>query len=316
MNAKGDLFETILNQNTIDLELLKKISYAGILMKHRAKAYIILLDVLGLDGSTHDREIQNKFKKYEKYFGDKPFLVPEEATSNKSDSEISEYKNRTVFHLPKKLLHQIHIDVLRINPIHRQHEGKDMSYIFYNILEITAHKRPYIGYIQGMADLIVPFSHLFFKNYNVYSESLIYFCYSHLINRIQCDIFDLQAEIMASFERTLISSDYEVYVHLQSIGLDSHMYCYRWFNCLFVREFPIDLWFRIFDSMLCSCIKEFVVFFGVSLLIWFRKDILSRDFTSNIMFMQNLHEQNITAENIEEMIGTVSFLKRQENAKK
>ena len=85
--------------------------------------------------------------------------------------------------------------------------------------------------------------------------------------------------------------------------------CFRWFSCLFVREFKLECWYRIFDSMICSNINEFLVYFGSALLIWFRKKLLQKDFSENIIFIQNLRDENLSFENIEELIGSSIYIR-------
>lgn len=335
-------FENIIKEDVVDLPLLKKLCYVGIPTKYRLIVYQIMFGVVGLNTSRFEAEQASNRSKYLRYLKDS--IVDKEieckngirglddVSKDIHKPELSEIvslkdfnrSNSVRFEIPRKLDHQIYIDVMRINSTYRKHRGIDMSPMFSNILKITARKRPFIGYVQGMADLITPFLHLAVlnvdENYDssisydslVYdSQPTVYFCFNNLLNRIQHNIFDLQEKLIQKLEFVLNVVDKEVLDALNEQGLRLHMICIRWFSCLFIREFQIDAWYRIFDSMICGDIDEFIVFFGAAVLIWFRASILSSDFSSTVILMQNLQEQELNLDNVETLIGSVSFLKEE-----
>lgn len=354
----------MLDGGVIDHPLFKKLCYAGIPMKYRLIAYQILLGVVGLDTAKFDAILETKEQRYRQHLeecqcvqntdkegglggarhenpacgcqGDRSRDCAGHESGKihpqqKCEDDVNKLENThspifldVKYEISKSLEHQIQIDILRISTIYKKYGEIDVSPVFYNVLKITAYKRPYIGYAQGMADLIVPFVHLFFTTSGkgrpeaeddgskaLVSQSVVFFCFSNLLNKIQIDIFDLQGRLLSRLEQVLKIVDEEVLRHLRSIGLELHMVCFRWFSCLFIREFSLNSWYRIFDSMLCDEISEFVVFFGAALLMWFRVPILKGDFSSIVLQMQNLQNEDLSVENVETLLGSVNYLRKE-----
>lgn len=322
MGNSGCGFEAILSRRIIDPKLFRQLCYTGIPMKHRLISYMVLLDVVGLDTSKFKSILGAKALKYQRY-------LLRALESHNPGSSSSEGASRVSIqaatpHVGPDLEHQIQIDVVRINATYRWFHGSDYSQVFYNVLKITACKRPYIGYAQGMADIVVPILYLHFIQGEEYAgidmltiQSAVYSCFSSLVSRIQTDIFQLQEHLLERLGKVLLAADPVLLEHLHNMGLELHMVCFRWFSCLFIREFSIMSWYRIFDSMLCSEIGDFSVFFAAALLIWHREYILTSEFAEIITRMQSLQDSDMSPENIESLIGTANFLRREyENAGK
>ncbi|KAI5169177.1 TBC1 domain family member 2 [Pancytospora epiphaga] len=308
-------FEEILSQRIIEPTLFKRLCYTGIPMKYRLVSYMILLDIFGLDTSKFKPILERKKLKYIKYFDRlAKYNLGKSTVENIATNVLLE----PILTIDPVVENQIRLDITRISTDLRWFNGIDYSEVFYNVLRVTAYKRPYIGYVQGMADIVSPFLYLHFIKDGCYTgkeavniQSIVYHCFSGLMNKIQTDIFQVQDCLLEKLERVLHSADQPLYEHLRMIGLELHMVCFRWFGCLFIREFSVDVWFRIFDSMLCSEISKFSVFFAAALLIWHREYILASDFCEIVTKMQNLQESNISIENVESLIGTSNYLYRE-----
>ena len=90
--------------------------------------------------------------------------------NNKTDKKPSSYNNKNYYDkfpaatglyckyiIPESTYHQICIDVLRIPLKYRIINNVDYSYIYVNVLVLIAYRRPYLGYVQGMSDILIPF---------------------------------------------------------------------------------------------------------------------------------------------------------------
>ncbi len=230
---------------------------------------------------------------------------------------LNESKKREFFerNVSKKIEYQIYLDIERININYRVYYGYDVSFIYSNVLKMTAIKRPFIGYTQGMADLLMPFVHLLFSGMPITEESIVtaeatvYFCFSSLLGRIQHNIFDMQESLVERLENVMRVIDIDIVKAFENIGLRFKMISIRWFGCLFIREFEIDVWFRLFDAMLCDNIDDFLVFFASALLLWFKPQITSGDFSETITFIQEIPEISLGLDSMELLIGSANFIK-------
>ncbi|KAI5148774.1 TBC1 domain family member 2 [Enteropsectra breve] len=301
-------FEKILKNEVVDLPLFKNLCKLGIPHKYRWSAYQVLLEI-SLLRPCNNKE-KEKIKSYRAKLQDAP---------NAEGVLASKYP------ISESLMHQIHIDVLRIPERYKKYNSSDISYIFVNVLCIIAHKRPYVGYVQGMADLVVPFSELFFSERenpeylglsgdrlfrnNLEAEASIYIFVNRIVSLVQHNLVDMQQRLIGRLDTILRVVDAPLAECCDKNGFELHMCCVRWFTCLFIREFPINSWYRIFDYFLSGDIEEPMIYFAASILIWFRDKILHFDLAEIILFLQNLCEENISPSTIEELIGSSCHIK-------
>jgi hypothetical protein len=228
------------------------------------------------------------------------------------DQETMKKENiRLIYRHPlqinSKILHQIHIDIKRLNPGSLNIKGVNISYMYYNILVLVSHRRPTLGYIQGMADILVPFIVEFSKENLSTAESSAYFCYLKLLDRIQKYISGLQTDLIFLLNSQLEKIDPDIFSFLKQSKLEIHMFAFRWFNCLYIREFPYELYKKIFTTMLSyEKIGEFLIYFGVSLILKFKSELLKNGFSENIILLQTINEFNWTEESIEELLKSTS----------
>lgn len=338
MGSRAETFREILSGRIVDYQLFKKICYTGIPMQERLAAYRILLGVVGLDTAMAAKELAAKAARHRLYLETArlrglPDSVPprgiagpawvgsgnpvERPSAKETGGEVA-YRSSLPdisLALSKNLRHQIQIDVVRISPIYKKYHGVDYTLVFTNVLAILALQRPYIGYLQGMADLVVPFLHLHCLSPAsqpadlVATQSTVFYCLNSLLNRLQSGLFDLQAQLLVRLEALLERADSDLILHIRAVGLELHMVCFRWFSCIFIREFALNVWYRLFDALLCDDLEDFVVFFAAALLIWFRTRVLAGDMPSIVLLMQNLQQEDLTVEHVETLIGSANYLK-------
>ncbi|KAF9764226.1 TBC1 domain family member 22A [Nosema granulosis] len=227
------------------------------------------------------------------------------------DENIDKTRVKLIYRYPlkisSKILHQIHIDIKRLSIDSKKVGDKDISYMYYNILVLVSHRRPALGYIQGMADILVPFI-VEYANQDIQTaESSAYFCYLKLIDKIQDNITGLQGDLLFLLQSKLEQIDPDMFSFLKHSKLEIHMFAFRWFNCLYIREFPYALYRHILTTMLCyEDPNDFLVYFGVSLLLHFKNQLYLHDFSDNIIILQNINTYEWTENIIIELLNTTS----------
>lgn len=217
------------------------------------------------------------------------------------------------FILSSKVEAQIAIDINRISIEHRVINGVDYSYIYSNILIITAAIRPLTEYIQGMADIVVPFLHLFIENktVNLFEiECSIFQCFQKILNKIEMNIQFLYSSSFNEIDLILRAFDPEISNYLVTNEIDLSMFGSKWLHCIFVREFSLENWYRVFDSMISTNLNEFLIFFTVALIRFIRTEILSLDGCKSIILLQNIKNINFHSGEIETLIGEVSYMRK------
>lgn len=307
-----------------------KLCYTGVPVKYRGFAYKVLLGIYTKDLYEINEIDSNNFIKYMQMLETKENI----AEKNLFKSHTASYCK---FPVSEKIIHQIYIDILRLNKEYRIVCGIDFSYIYMNILLINAVKRPAIEYIQGMSDLVIPFFIIFIKNEieKYFSdvkhfdtvcepdedfvdvekisrkqllswESSVFFCFDALMHKIGHNFVNMHDTLINRTKKELKKVDKEIFLYLKKIDLDLHFFVFRWFNCLFIREFEIEKWFNIFTSFLSSEKEEFLINFALALIVKCRKDILGKEFSEVISHMQNLSNKNI---DVCEILGKAVYIK-------
>lgn len=310
-----NFFKDCVINGYINVEKFRKLCYTGIPPEERAFAYKVLLKVYSTDLYEHtDKDVQNYVLYKSLLVEDNSKTNLETNIDNSNNSSNNMYSNSFhsptnfyfKFPIPEKTQHQIFIDIKRVSTKHRIFKDIDLSYVYMNILSISAAKRPKIGYVQGMCDLLIPFITIYMKeviinDYNLNNskiallnaESHVYACFDALMDKIGHNICKMQDNLINRLKRLLKKRDKKVFDHFKNIDLDIHFFVFRWFNCLFIREFKMDEWFRIFDSMLSSEVDEFLVHFALSLIVSMRAQVVEMDFSEVVSCMQNLQEREI-----------------------
>lgn len=97
-------------------------------------------------------------------------------------------------------------------------------------------------------------------------------------------------------QRLLQTHDPIVFDHLQSCGIDSHFYAYRWLTTLLSREFLLPDTIRLWDSMFASTHKDnFLRYVCVTMVMHVREELLEGDFSANLRLLQRYPPTNVDA---------------------
>lgn len=297
--------------------------FGGIGQEHRAAAWRVVFQTVGLRRELHRREIDAKDRRYFELLAGADEETDErvgciDIRSLPTIAESFLIKGREPWgvlsihrfrhHLPRKTMHQIDIDIQRIDAGHKTWEGRDVSCIFYHVLSLVAYRRPSLGYVQGMADMLIPFVLVFCRESMETAESSAYFCYSRLLDETQHNIIDMQAAMVRDLDALVEMVDPDFHRHLREIGLEVHMFAFRWFSCLFIREFELPLVYKILDTVFASeNIGEAVLCFGLALLMSFKPYLVQNDFASCILFLQSIAEKSWEDAEIELLLSSARF---------
>jgi TBC1 domain family member 2 len=170
--------------------------------------------------------------------------------------------------------------------------------VISNVLKCWAFRNPASSYVQGINDLLVPIIQVI-QDSNVTSSPespslddvsmYAYFILTKVLNSMQDNYIYGQPGIQSIVHKSkdlLRRSDKELWDHLEKEQLDLLTVTFRWINCLFVREFPLDCVLLIWDA----CISDddgfsgFLPYIVTGLIKHHRNKILESDF-QNLMFL-------------------------------
>ena len=318
----------ICSQEFIILDDLKNICWNGIPFedtKIRAECWKYLLGLYPLKKELKQGTIQRKKEDYIDMCN-----VYSNALAN-PDSVMNEEEY--------KIYKQIQKDIPRTMPESSLFQNEKVHFMLTRILYIWSLRHPASGYVQGFNDLCVPFFIVFFlekfpkKNIDtilklnndefkelseetlVELEMNVYHSLTKLLDRIQTNYTSDQPGIKAMIKKmdSIIKKvDPKLYEYLKNFEIDYYQFCFRWMNCFLIREFPIKLILRLWDTYFSEekGFSEFHLYVCACLLLAFSEKLKSKnEFQEIIVFLQNLPVSNWTINDIDVLLAKAYSIK-------
>lgn len=255
MDPKTAKFNKLLLEDEIcDLNQLKLVAWSGIPHKYRPLGWRLLLGYLPSTKSKRQLQLDRKREEYDRLID-------------------HYYNNRS---LDDGMWRQIHIDIPRMQPLISVFQQPRVQEVFERVLYIWSIRHPASGYVQGMNDLVTPFFLTYLseysdtntiqevEKYDVSSlddatlrniEADTYWSFGKLLDSIQNNYTHAQPGIqrLVRMLATIVSRvDADLHNHLKSNGVDYLQFAFRWMNNLLIRELPLRLVVRLWDSYLAE----------------------------------------------------------------
>lgn len=255
LDPKAAKFNKLLYEDEmIDLTQLKLIAWGGIPFRYRPLSWRLLLGYLPVAKSKREQQLKRKREEYERL--------------------IEQYYNDRS--LDDGMWRQIHIDIPRMQPLIPIFQQPRVQESFERILYIWSIRHPASGYVQGMNDLVTPFFLTYLSEYcesnqlqdvERFDISLIddtqlrnieadtYWSFGKLLDSIQNNYTHAQPGIQRLIRMlaTVVSRvDADLHNHLRAHGVDYLQFAFRWMNNLLIRELPLRLVVRLWDSYLAE----------------------------------------------------------------
>lgn len=312
----------ICSQNFISIEELKNICWQGLPYEDpaiRAECWKYLLGLYPLNNELKTSTIQRKKDEYNDMC-----RVYSNALTNPED-EMNEEE--------LKSYRQILKDVPRTMPEYSMFQNEKVQFMLTRILYIWSLRHPASGYVQGFNDLCIPFFIVYFlekfPNKNIDTllnlnsdeinkinedtlselETNIYYSLTKLLDRIQTNYTHHQPGItlmIKKMELIIRKVDNNLYEYLKKFEIDYVQFCFRWMNCFLMREFPVILMLRLWDTYFSEekGFSDFHLYVCACLLLSFSEKLKAmKEFQELIVFLQNLPTMEWTLEDIDTLLA-------------
>lgn len=244
--------------------------------------------------------------------------ILEDPLKNMNESELKTYK-------------QISVDVPRTMTEYKLFTYDRIRKMMLRLLYVWSKRHPAAGYVQGFNDLCTPFITVFISNYvkfsiddlnidekvvNELSDEILmeveadsYWCFTKMMDRIQTNYINNQPglqRMMKKMEEIINRVDTQLARHIEKHEITFMQFSFRWMNCYLMREFPLKLIIRIWDTYFSEedAFNSFHLFVCACLLLNFSENIKKmQEFQDVIMFLQNLPMHNWTLDEIEVLLA-------------
>lgn len=252
-------FERYLSTPVIDLDRIREISWAGIPDEFRASVWRLFLDYEPVNQSLKEQTLDHKRSDYfdclERVFG--------ESQRHLWTTAQKQTQTQILRDLPRSLV-----------PLLRNIRVQNL---FERVLFVWAVRHPASGYVQGMNDLLAPFFFVFLSQYvpNIdfgelgsrtevdfitdeqfrEIEADCFWCFSKLLDGLQ-DLYTKDQpglyKMLSMLQTTIAKVDPPLAEWIASQEIEYQEFAFRWMNCLLVREFPLALVLRLWDSYMSN----------------------------------------------------------------
>lgn len=270
-----------------------------LLIEVRGATWKILLEYVPLNREKRETALKKKREEYDKM---------REFYKDETESDYISEKERKVFKV-------IEADVYRTQPEYPLFHVKCIQTMLIRLLTIWHIRHPASGYVQGMNDLATPILAAFLLeyidiDYNTFNvpkdfetriteeqlralEADVYYTLCKILEGIQDNYTNSQPGTHRSVNRIrelLKRIDNELLEHFENNEINLMQIVIRWVFCLLVREFPLKLGMRLFDTYMSDDEGFTALHCYVCLVLltkWSAK-IKKMPFNDMMIFLQNL----------------------------
>jgi TBC1 domain family member 2 len=260
-----------------DVNKLRSLIWHGVEGRSRATVWKLILGYLSTSLSRRDRTLEQKRAEYANYV----IQIYDARSEHQTEKHLIDMK-------------QIDDDIPRTQsavPIFKTPEIQEM---LRRVLYIWAIRHPSSGYVQGVNDLCSVF--------------LCYWCLSIVVDSVLDYFFPSSSGIqraLLKIEDILTRIDQELVAHFQSEQLEMMHFSFRWLNCMFIREFPLHLLFRLWDCFLSVAegFRVLSMYVAAALILKWKEKLKGNTFNEILMFLQNLPTDNWQERELEEVVS-------------
>jgi len=311
--TRGLKLKELLSTPQIDLDQLRRLSWSGVPAPLRADVWRILLGYLPANGDRREITLTRKRKEYDE-------MAPR--NFDEMESEDADSFERNIYR-------QIQLDVPRTNPTSKLFKSQIVQDSLERILYVWAIRHPASGYVQGINDLLTPFFVVFLCDQlgihdvdalqDVPVESLpshvlleveadCYWCITKLLDGIQDHYTFAQPGIqrmLFKLKELVAKIDSDLVKHLDDQNAQFLQFAFRWMNCLLMREIPLHLILRMWDTYFAEeeGISNFHVYVCAAFITNWAPQLKTRDFQGIMMFFQNLPTVDWSKDDVEMLLS-------------
>lgn len=206
------------------------------------------------------------------------------------------------------------------------------------VLFVWAVRQPAAGYVQGINDVLLPLLLVFLADCAGVSpveeldmqavdalsperlgevEADCYWCLVKILNEVADHYTDGQPGLQRAVQKLkdLVSRiDVELAAHLEREEADIMTAAFRWIGCLMVRELPVPLCLRLWDTLIAESalasagFASFLIYFCACFLASFSAMLRAASFDEIMVFLQHSPTDGLATREIEVLIGEAYVL--------
>lgn len=174
------------------------------------------------------------------------------------------------------------------------------------LLYVWAIRHPASGYVQGVNELATPFVAVYQGSEGCEAEADSYWSLTLFVDQVQ-DLFTAEQpgvqRMLYRLREHVARVDGQLHGHLEALGVP-YLHMFRWMNCLLLRELPLALALRLWDTYLAhGHFAALHVYVCAAVLVRWSEALLQRDEQEVLLFLQALPTQDWTERDLEPLLA-------------
>ena len=295
-----------LTSEDCDLNKLRSLIWHGAEPKTRSAIWQLILGYASTNLSRRESTLERKRTEYSHYRAQ----IYEARSEHQTEKHLQDMK-------------QIDDDIPRTQSTIPIFKVSSIQEMLRRILYIWAIRHPSSGYVQGINDLCSVFLLVFLQPHCEFDvmteagelpsnidciEADCYWCLSNVVDSILDYFFQSSSGIqraLLKIKDILGRIDLELVSHLEKEQIEMIHFSFRWLNCMFIRELPMHLVFRLWDGFF-SMVDGFRVlslYVAATLILKWKEKIKENSFNEIIIFLQNLPTDTWGNRDVEELLS-------------
>jgi TBC1 domain family member 2 len=315
LSFRESKYDQLLSSDVVKLGDLRKLSWNGVPAQYRPIVWKLLSGYMPTNRDRRETALQRKRREYEEAVA-QYFQVADSARTAQEQA----------------LLRQILVDVPRTAPEAQLFQNDAVQRSMTRVLYVWAVRHPASGYVQGINDLLTPFYLVFLSEHIAGGvaadvtdlaaaalkevEADAYWCLTKLLDNIQDHYTAMQPglqRMVLRLEELIRRIDSDLHTHMSNEGLQFIQFAFRWMNCLLMRELPLAAIIRAWDTYLSeegggTGFESFHIYVCAALLCKFSPQLLQLDFSSLVMFLQDLPTKGWGESDVEPLLSQAYIL--------
>ncbi|KAJ9451217.1 GTPase-activating protein gyp1 [Diplonema papillatum] len=336
-SPRSKKFSDMLSAENVDLGVncdhgLRALAWNGIPAAHRPKGWKVLSGHLPTSRARMQKELARKRSEYKEYvvqYYEVDGMILSDGTHLCSPDPMMGATEQEL-----RMRRQIHIDVPRTCQEYAAFQTPFIQNAMERLLYIWSIRHPASGYVQGINDLTTPFFAVFLGEF-LNTEQLLtspasecqtmfdeymddecrlgieadtFWCLSHILRFVQDNYTFAQPgtqRMVQHLQGIVTALDPPLAQHFEDHSIDFLQFSFRWMNCLLVRELPLHLVIRLWDTYLAEGehFPTLHVYVCAALLLHWSPSLLKMDFAEMMLFLQSLNKRHVYQKDLEKWIS-------------
>ncbi|CAG9313322.1 unnamed protein product [Blepharisma stoltei] len=289
-----------------DLTTLRSLVWHGVDCELRSYVWQLLIGYLPVTLDRRAQALERKRNEYLQYRAE----IYEERSQHQTEKHLKDLK-------------QIEDDIPRTQPDVPMFRDEPIREVLRRILYIWSVRHPASGYVQGINDLCSIFLIVFMMPYCSFRilaepgslpenmdelEADAYWCLNIMVESIQDYFFPSSPGIqraLIKISEIIFRVKQELIYHFKGEQLEMIHFSFRWFNCMFIREFSLPMLFRVWDALFTmqDGFRILSVYIAAAIVLRWEKELIGKNFSELMIFLQNLPTSRWTEREIEELLS-------------